>query len=1495
MAAINRYRIVGARYKQQTRMYTDKMFEFGSDNKPQNGIITGKNTFGKGVFLQILFQPLIPLTTWNRGKNTVNHFFYGKNSNFQPYTFYSCIEFILPDDQFLLVGIALTSKLNDNKECEPVYTLFVRQYGFSLVDDFTIGTLKLYDEEKEMPIPYSEFEKFLKDNKKEFLTYTENTKAKFYRLLEEDYGIIKKDWEQLIDINQYEGGVSNYFDDKNSTTNHGLFSNMIIPAIETRLSEEGEEESLITLFKSSAAIARNLPELKKNVSSYQEIKNHNSEIYSKLFELIDEKDKHTEHLEKGRSILTAFSNHVTMLEKERNQHETEHGKLMTYKKTLEWKIQNLQYLEKYNQHSKLLQDLKNGEAELEQRRAQEETLKGETEHAELLLQLRIWQERDQKMEGARQQIEILEQSKEFQDTMGEQQRVKDGILLEWKSVAAAIEDILTASNSYVKHIKTKQKAFTEEIEDFNRQLLDYKVERGTLKESTSKFEAGLEEGKQFYGEAFYYEMENMLEQKEKKLKESIANHDKLVTEQELKQQDKSNVLPQKGAIEQEIKALNRDQVKLKQQLKDQQEKEVALANKVWSVLRVNSADIPNFRTWIPEQKSLLENKKDDWELRLNRLNLQWYELAFEVKQKDEPFLIPSEEVYKVKSLLTERGIAVSYGDEYIKQQEPGKRVELNQRHPLLKYGLIIPAHHKSYMAEIQKINKEYFHTPIPIFWVGELEKMNEMPFILLDKKATDLSIHDEELIQYKEELSTKGLQIKAEIDSTSRYIKEIHSVVAALESFDVRVIAKELVEQVSQLGSSIKIKENEEKAIQEEMESIDDVLREISGKMKSVSATVSSLGEEVKRLEQWIVTKNKYGEDTSRLTVVNHEIGVRDRKIKAREKESEEVGESFDLWMESYRDWKYKKDELVKEVRTAISQALNPVEQPVDTMTTEQPVLQLTKTSLTKWLYQWDALQQEINQRNSKLIVLKNDLKHYRELAEREEAKLRKLNSQWKQYDIPSESILMLESKFETKQKELQSNGNQISALSTKIDIYSTQAKSSEQELSRLKTQIHNNFYNDLGKTVEIWGVTDFEKMSSEAEKELKGIKKDITDTNEIINDLTHKLDQYERYTQNMKATLNALNIVDGSIPSSYIQESILKNPEKTWGDWIKVYKKIEEVVNEKRRILQNVHRKKKEVFEKSEWVLEIKDMALKVYNDMDFDELEEIKASVEGLDLLATSQIAATEDERNEAEEAKREWVEHACKYALQIIENLRKMIKAMKITNRNNIPFPLVKLKKENTLPKEAEQIRGNIEDLYDKAISELFIDYVDVEPIPKKVLKNKIGTRNIIFAALNYHYPTLLLYRLHEENSFLYEPPKAEFYTEWETINEASKTDPTGSGGQIFSARTLILMMLISFKRTNEDKSNWKPLITDNPFSVAVSEHIVDPILAIAEELKFQWIVVTPPELVMNVQLLQKFDVYYQLSAKNSKHGRDTVESEVQYGYRNYKKSNRVMKPD
>lgn len=54
--------------------------------------------------------------------------------------------------------------------------------------------------------------------------------------------------------------------------------------------------------------------------------------------------------------------------------------------------------------------------------------------------------------------------------------------------------------------------------------------------------------------------------------------------------------------------------------------------------------------------------------------------------------------------------------------------------------------------------------------------------------------------------------------------------------------------------------------------------------------------------------------------------------------------------------------------------------------------------------------------------------------------------------------------------------------------------------------------------------------------------------------------------------------------------------------------------------------------------------------------------------------------------------------------------------------------------------------------------------------------------------------------------------------------------GSGGQLLAARTMIMMMIMTFKR-QEQSTNWSVLITDKLFGQAVSAHILDPISSIA----------------------------------------------------------------
>ncbi|MGM0792470.1 MAG: hypothetical protein ACQEUD_20425 [Bacillota bacterium] len=1488
MTAINKYRVVGPRYKQQTRIYKDEVFHFSSDEGPQNAIITAKNTFGKGVLLQLLFQPIIPKTAWSRGKNKVNHFFYAKNGQFKPYTFYSCIDFHLDLDRHLLVGVAMTSQLNEKNDSEPLYTLFVREYGYSLYDPFTIDNILLYNKEKGTPKPYGEFLEYLRENKKEFLTFNENSKSKFYSTLD-SYGVIKKDWEQLIDINQYEGGVANYFDDKNATTNHGLFSKMIIPAIEARLNEKGEESNLITLFKNIASITKNLPELKKNASAYAEIKSHNEEVYSSLSELVQQKEKFDIHIDKGRSILTALNNENSSLEKEIIDHGEQLEELNKLKQELDWKQRNLQYVIKYYELNELNASLLSFGQKQNDKEQEKVTLTNQKGEAELQLQLKKWDEVEQELQNIRRKINAIEQSQDYRESKELQIQLEVEIESEWNAVLMEINRISTESEGYKNHIRILRESINKQASSLMDQLKKYEVDKGVIENSIKKFEVDLDKQKELYGEYFYYDIDKIHSQKSKELKDTEKNHSKLTKEQTVKVDEKTSLDRRHATLEAEIKSEEKEVKGIKRHWDQQKEKERAIMQKVWNLLRMNPVEIEDFRKWLNEQIPVIKNRKSEWELTLNQLNIQLYEIAFEVKQNDKPYLIPSEEVYKVKSILEEKGVPVLFGDEYIKQQEPEKREELNKYHPLLKYGLIVPNQNKAYVDEIKKLDKEFFHVPIPIFGVNQLEKPSDMQFVILDQRAAELSIHDGKLSEHKQALYLKSDEVKSEIENTKEYIDKLTTVVAELESFDHSITAVELEKQYHTLQTQLVKKIREKPEVEKQVELVKAELIDISDSIVSISNAIESLKKEIESLKTWLENKKIYKTEKQREYELSLKIQSMNSKISAKQKELSTLNENFEDWKDSYRDWKDSKNNLVDTVKEVLPMIY------VEDVRTEalcevQPNFSMDADNLKAHTYKWKAVQQEMESGNTELVKLGVKLELSQKAVNKEEKALSRLNGEWKNYEVPQEPILVLEKRLELKKQSVKEIDDELLLLKSDMKHANSQKNKLENELGDMKASI----IKDCGKQPEIWQSDDFSKMKIEIQNLIEENKSDIKDANDIIRELNDKLSGFTSTLQKVSATLNTLNISSGLNPVSYLQELVKKDPIKTGDDWINTFKTSQKNVNTKKSAVQSIHRKKKEVFERSEWVLEIKDVALKVYSDMDFEELQEVKASIEGLDLLASNEIAEAEEERNTAEEAKKEWVEHACKYALQIVEHLRKMIKAMRITNRSRLTFPLVKLKRDNLLPRETEQIKGTIDDLFDKVITEIFVDFQDVNDVPQRVLKEKISTKNIILAAFNYQYPTLWLYRLHEENSFLYEPPKEEFYTEWETINESSKTDPAGSGGQLFSARTLLLMMLTSFKRTNEDNSNWKILITDNPFSVAVSDHIVDPILAIAEELKFQWIVVTPPELV-KVELLQKFDMYYQLSAKPITSGTDQVVSEVQYGFRNFRKSNSITKED
>lgn len=120
---------------------------------------------------------------------------------------------------------------------------------------------------------------------------------------------------------------------------------------------------------------------------------------------------------------------------------------------------------------------------------------------------------------------------------------------------------------------------------------------------------------------------------------------------------------------------------------------------------------------------------------------------------------------------------------------------------------------------------------------------------------------------------------------------------------------------------------------------------------------------------------------------------------------------------------------------------------------------------------------------------------------------------------------------------------------------------------------------------------------------------------------------------------------------------------------------------------------------------------------------------------------------------------------------------------------------------------------------------------------------------------------MYKPVTENYFLYAAPEDYHYSDWEIINRGALDEAVGSGGQRQSVQLLVAMMIMTHKRVNRENKGWTVFLYDNPFGEMVSNNVLDPVFEISKALKFQWLIVTPPELVKN-DVSVRFGVYWQL---------------------------------
>src|SRR4051794_7765939 len=551
MPKIHRIRIVGLKYDGMQKQYKDTTFNFHNEETSTNGLIAMMNGGGKGVFLQTIFQILKPGTSWGKQNNRYyQQYFFNNKEQFVPYTFHVVIQWELDgaDRRHLITGgmfsaeqrISMSEESgNEHKTLEqeakilPNITFYTRE--FERNEEAALEHIPLYENDEVAET--ESLKDYLKWNGYDVYRDTK----KHYRILD-TYGINRKDWDIMKDINKDEGGVGKYFE--GAEDDHSLFKTRIIPTISGVLHRtEHQKNDLVEIFKSQASIAKDLPVLLKREQAHKEFLEDIVPFEENLAKGVEHKEIVQESVKEGRQLLGALEHLKQSEEETRLTLEKEIEKLTLRQADLRYQKDNLEYAKA---HRELLDWEKKLIEERNKHTSLQELVKDKQERKEqlaFLLVLKEWSENEQTIRSLAQQIAKLEQNSGLEQVNQRMDEIKQEVRMLWEHSYLSIQEAVKQYLGYQKFLKKKGTDLAQQDKQKTKEIAQLSTEIDFLYTQMHTFESKEEALIKEFGDRLTYDLKGftlslskqieqkkaMLEELQAKDKESNERQHQLAT------------------------------------------------------------------------------------------------------------------------------------------------------------------------------------------------------------------------------------------------------------------------------------------------------------------------------------------------------------------------------------------------------------------------------------------------------------------------------------------------------------------------------------------------------------------------------------------------------------------------------------------------------------------------------------------------------------------------------------------------------------------------------------------------------------------------------------------------------------------------------------------------------------------------------------------------------------------------------------------------------
>lgn len=1449
MSKINAVRFINLNYNNNAMKINDECMQFSG----KSTLLSLRNGGGKTVLVQMMTAPFV-----HRGKQKT------KDRPFESYFTTAKPSFILVEwlldggAGYVLTGLMVrkNQEISEEKTDALEMMAIISEYKEPCMQD--IHHLPVVEQnEKTMKLKsYNScrklFEDYKKDKKLSFFCYDMSSPAQsrqyFYKLME--YQINYKEWETIIrKVNVKESGLSELFSD--CRTEKELVEKWFLEAVESKLNkEENKVKNFQEILEKYAGKYKNIKEQLKRRDAIQKFKEAAEEIQINAEDFLV---KEGEKIEQEK-VIAAFIARLNVLYEEA---EIERERQEEGRKKLQEELEFLKYEQLSCEFHEKNREKRNHASNREMIDLEKESLLRKQQKIQKKVHVFLcakqqemvnedkqeWEIRKEKAAISRTKEENLEPERNriggqlsgyyeyrLSDNKEKQEAIKKQKLQIRKDISQQ-KDILNEYREKTKKITESKGSFRSLVRGYDNIEIKY---NSNYKENLSRnilgvYEAGMLDIKQ---EMYDKEQKKSI-QENKEQKEKSENTTEAIHRTERAIEEKREKYFQKDS---DIKQAEKEKKEYEQELEERKD-----------ILKY--LELPEEKLFAREE-ILHKAKIKMQELSSRRRTLEKKEDALQKEYK----LLVSGRVMELPDNLKEEfeklDVPVVYGMEWLKKNgfTEKKNKEIVSQNPFLPYALILTRQELKKLAE--RNGETYTSFPVPIIERENLEsikldrtqsfvKMQDIHFYILFNE----NLLDEEKMEIMIEQKQKDI---ADIRETMQICKNEYE--DYFHRFDVikrQAVTKEnwdkiqkklqkLEKEKEDIFQNIQQARDTKQSLKKNFEILQKTLRELEKKIESQAARQRAFKELRTAYAEYEENNKKlqeYEREEERLENRQH---LTEEKISQLEENYRELsGQENSLFREEESIQNAcQKFAAYKEInRNVKAGKLLGVDSTLRTDNNSGVKIIPSEAEVLKLEARYEAVTADISQELKELeLEEEKALTRYhksfgelRELCQKYNLK----NSEWQNIIYDKREQLYQEAELEDYDKKIERKANLLNEEDKKIGILNSQLEG-----------ILKQIVSECGKGNPL----EEEKIS---QKDLESAK---NQTKYQLSELERKIAFSEKAIQKYRENLTALSEYNNFSADEEIhfEQDFKKMSEKELRDFkgmlIRDYNDIIRCVQKCRETLAQTLNKiaRQEAFQDASYKTPLENM-LKVCDDA-AKVLRQLNITLESYDSLMKQlevDISLVETEKKNVTELLEDYVQN-------IHKNLEKI-------GRNST----IKIREKSIkMLKVILPVWEDNEKLYSLRLSD-FVDEITEEGIrlfennenAQEYIGRKVTSKNLYDTVVGTGNVQIQLYKIEEQR---------EQQISW---NQVAKN----SGGEGFLSAFVILSSLLDYMRKDDsdifmDKNEGKVLLMDNPFAQTNAEHLLKPLMNLADKTNTQLICLTG---LGGESIYNRFDNIYVLN--------------------------------